>query len=192
MWPPTPPGAAIPVDTSRGGIAIAPDGQTAYVGGGPEGAGAVTQVDTATNSVEVGATIEGAGDPESIVVTPDQAPNAGFSASAAPAGEPSTLDASSSSSPVGSIARYAWDFGDGQTEATTTPSTRHVYAQPGTYDVRLTVTNTAGTSLTQVYTGQTVSREGGPAATTSHPVTVPPRARFPSRRSSTCASFMCV
>ncbi len=101
------PGAAIPVNTARGGIAIAPDGQTAYVGGNPEGGGTVTPIDTATNSVEVGATIEGAGDPESIVVTPDQAPTAGFTVSAAPAGEPSTLDASSSSSPVGSIARYA-------------------------------------------------------------------------------------
>jgi hypothetical protein len=41
------------------------------------------------------------------------------------------------------------------------------------------VTNTAGTSLTQVYTGQTVSREGGPAATTSHPVTVPAASPVP-------------
>jgi hypothetical protein len=73
---------------------------------------------------------------------------------------------------VGSVAGYQWDFGDGQSATTTTPGTTHVYAQPGAYTARLTVTNSAGTSLAQVFTGQTVSNQGGPQATTTHGLTV--------------------
>ena len=40
------------------------------------------------------------------------------------------------------------------------------------YTVRLTVTDSAGTSTAQVFTGQTVSRQGGPLATVTHVVTV--------------------
>ena len=47
-----------------------------------------------------------------------------------------------------------------------------MYAHPGSYTVRLTVTNSAGTSTTQVFTGQTVSNQGGPQATTTHTVAV--------------------
>ena len=68
---------------------------------------------------------------------------------------------------MGSIASYQWDFGDGQHATTTTPSTTHVYAAVGTYTARLTVTDTAGTSLAQVFTGQTVSLQGGPQASTT-------------------------
>ena len=42
----------------------------------------------------------------------------------------------------------------------------------------LTETDTAGTSTTRVFTGQTVSRNGGPSATTGHSVSVSPPLGF--------------
>ena len=52
--------------------------------------------------------------------------------------------------------------------------TTHVYAAPGTYTARLTVTDGAGSSLAQVFTGQTVSLQGSPQASTTSTVRVPP------------------
>ena len=64
-------------------------------------------------------------------------------------------------------------LGDGVTTATTTTATAtHSYVNPGTYTVTLTVTDSAGTSTAQVFTCQTVSRNGGPSATTSQLVTI--------------------
>jgi PKD repeat protein len=50
-----------------------------------------------------------------------------------------SFDSSASVDPDGSITQYAWDFGDGQTSTLANPS--HTYASPGTYPVRLTVTD---------------------------------------------------
>ena len=55
---------------------------------------------------------------------------------------------------------------------TATPTIFHVYAAPGSYPVTLTVTDSSGTSTTKVFTGQTMSRNGGPSATTTHTVTI--------------------
>ncbi|HZE64988.1 MAG TPA: Ig-like domain-containing protein [Sporichthyaceae bacterium] len=52
------------------------------------------------------------------------------------------LDASSSHDPQGPIAGYAWDFGDGSTGTGVNPV--HTYAEPGTYTLRLTVTDSGG------------------------------------------------
>ena len=58
-----------------------------------------------------------------------------------------TVDGSGSSDPDGAddIAGYAWDFDDTETATGATPSA-HTYAQAGTYDVTLTVTDKAGVS----------------------------------------------
>jgi PKD repeat protein len=45
-------------------------------------------------------------------------------------------------SSVGTTNTYLWDFGDGATATTASPS--HTYATPGGYNVSLTVTNSAG------------------------------------------------
>ena len=52
-------------------------------------------------------------------------------------GERALFDASASHDPDGVIARYYWDFGDGS--AAEGPVAAHVYAEPGTYSVRLSV-----------------------------------------------------
>ena len=54
-----------------------------------------------------------------------------------------TVDASASTDPDGTIASYDWDFGDGQVATTTEPVATHTF-EPGTYTVRLTVTDNDG------------------------------------------------
>ena len=54
------------------------------------------------------------------------------------------FDGSGSSDPDGSIASYAWDFGDTGTGSDPKPS--HTYAAAGTYSVQLTVTDNKGAS----------------------------------------------
>jgi YVTN family beta-propeller protein len=162
------PGTPLSV-TAPGSIAITPDGRTAYVIDSLN-SGTVTPIDLATNTP--GPAIAVGAFPSGVVVAPDQAPAAVFSTTPAAAGQSTTLDASGSSSPVGAIASYQWDFGDGHAQTTPTAMIAHAYVHPGVYTARLTVTNTAGTSTGEVFTGQTVSNHGGPQATTTRTVTI--------------------
>lgn len=58
-----------------------------------------------------------------------------------------TVDGSTSSDPDGTVAAYAWDFGDGATDTGATPGP-HTYATAGTYTVALTVTDNEGAQAT--------------------------------------------
>ncbi|WP_131106019.1 PKD domain-containing protein [Ornithinimicrobium sufpigmenti] len=53
-----------------------------------------------------------------------------------------SFDGSGSSDPDGTITAYAWTFGDGNTGTGVAP--RHTYAEPGTFQVTLTVTDEDG------------------------------------------------
>lgn len=54
-----------------------------------------------------------------------------------------TFDGTGSTDRDDSVSRYDWDFGDGAKGEGPTPT--HVYARPGVFDVRLTVTDASGT-----------------------------------------------
>ena len=61
---------------------------------------------------------------------------------------PVTFDASKSTDPEagagGGIAKYRWEFGDGTTEETTTPTVSHTYAGEGDTTVKVTVVDAQG------------------------------------------------
>jgi len=172
-------GPPIPLPVAPFGVTVAPDGATLFAaGGGP--AAAVIPIDVATGTARP--PIDVGGFAYDVAVAPDQAPTAAFSAAAAAPGAPTAFDASGSSSPLGSVVRYDWDFGDGGRASTAGPAVQHVYAAAGEYTVTLTVTNSAGTSLEQVFTGATVSRQGDPRARIAATVSVraePPAAGPP-------------
>lgn len=146
-------------------IAITPDGTLAYVGTSNN---AVVVIDLLTNTVNTVVPIAGGNLSRGISITPDQAPVASFTFTS-----PNTFDASNSVSPTGTIVNYLWNFGDGTTLSTTSPIVNHQYANFGTYTVTLTVTNSIGTSTTQIFTGQTLSRNGSALATITQSITIP-------------------
>ena len=114
-------GTPITVGTTPTQAAITPDGKFLYVAN--QGSASVTPITIATNTAGTAIPVGTAGGgPVGVAITPDQAPTASFSSVAEPAGLASSFDGSASSSPVGSIASYQWDFGDGQTTVTTAPT----------------------------------------------------------------------
>jgi DNA-binding beta-propeller fold protein YncE len=182
-------GSPFPTGSDPFGIAITPDGRRLYLGnqnsdsisGYTVGAEGVLTPLPGTPYPALG-TVAGSPFavgtlPKQIALTPDQGPVAAFTTSVAPAGSVSTFDGSPSSDPDGTVARYAWDFGDGSSSPNGGPSPAHTYATPGTYTVTLTVTDDEGCSTNRTFTGQTVGCNGGGAARVSHQVTVAGLAR---------------
>ena len=58
--------------------------------------------------------------------------------------KPVTFDASFSSDPDGMIVSYTWDFGDGTTLTTASPTTTHTFTNASIHEVHLTVTDNDG------------------------------------------------
>jgi YVTN family beta-propeller protein len=164
-------GPPIEVGAIPEGIAITPDGRFAYVTN--EGSESVSVIDTQTNHV-VGTPITVGAGPTGIAIAPDQPPVASFSDLGARArpGVPLTFSASASSDPDGSIARYAWQFGDGQSALEGGAAPSHTYAQPGTYQVKLTLTDNEDCSTALVFTGQTAACNGRPSASMTQAIEV--------------------
>jgi chitodextrinase len=77
-------------------------------------------------------------------------------------GDPVQVDGGSSTDPDGTIARYAWDFGDGT--SATGPVVGHIYDSAGVYTISLTVTDDGGRSVTTQATVSVWTRPSAPAA----------------------------
>lgn len=157
-------------------LSITADGKKVYVVN--KDSNDVTVFDTFssdTSTIAVGVS------PTMIGITPDQAPLANFVSSSS--NLTISLNASASNSPTGTIKDYFWDFGDGNTLHTANALTNHTYASNGNYLVTLTVTNTGGTSTSQIYSynsqnvnastySMPMTNNGGPTATISQFVSV--------------------
>ena len=114
----------------------------------------------------------------SVAITPDQAPTAHFTSTKH--GKKVVFDASGSTSPIGSIERYRWKFGDHHKKTTASPVVTHKYGEEfcgKDLHVQLKVTNTAGTSTKVTFTGKTVSNNGGLSAVCKHHLKLSSRCR---------------
>lgn len=177
-------GTLTPIDTSTDlagaqiagfngpeGVAVNPSGSRGYVAN--SGGGSVTPFETATNALLAAIPVGGA--PSGIAIVPDQPPTASFLVTPVQRRiqrHKLTFHASASKDPDGTIATYAWDFGDGKHAKGPEATRTHTYRRPGTYTVTLTVTDDEGCSTEFVFTGQTASCNGSAVATTSSAITV--------------------
>lgn len=107
-------------------------------------------------------------DPDAATPTGNTAPTAAFTHTKT--GLKVDVDGSGSTDADGTVASYAWQFGDAAGSTATGATASHTYSAPGTYTVRLTVTD-----------------DDGATATVTHDVTVnapavnaPPTAAFTS------------
>ncbi len=157
----------LPINAGAFWAVATPDSKTVYILN--EMNSFVVPIDTQTNTV--GVPFDGvAGSFQDMVISSDPAPIASFSSTVQLAGHSTSFNASASFSPIGTIASYAWDFGDGTAATTFSPFINHTYATPGNYTATLTVTNSSGTSTTQVFSSGFMSKNGGPVAVISHEV----------------------
>lgn len=152
------------------GVAIAPDGSRGYVVN--SGGGSVSVFDTATNALS--SSIPAGSAPAGIAIVPDQPPTASFLVTPQKRIVKRKLNfhGGASKDPDGTIATYAWEFGDGKHVKGSKATVTHNYKQPGTYTVTLTVTDNEGCSTELVYTGQTASCNGSAVATSTGTILV--------------------
>ena len=159
-------GTPIAVGSGPNAISVSPDGTAAYVVN--EGSNTVTPISTTSDTTAP--SVPTVNDPWDIAITPDQGPTAALTASTS--GATTSFDASGSVAGTTPIVSYAWNFGDGNTAMTTTPTESHTYSGSGTYTATVTETDAAGTSISQVFTGQTMSNNGTSDAEASAPVVI--------------------
>lgn len=112
--------------------------------------------------------------PFGVAFVPEPSPIADFFATPASPGNATSFNAQASLSPVGGFSNYAWDFGDGNIQNTTSSTINHVYNSSGPFNVILTVTTQFGTSNTVLFTGKTVSNDGQSFASVTKEVIIPP------------------
>jgi DNA-binding beta-propeller fold protein YncE len=161
--------ASLPLDSRPYDLAITPDGRSLYVAAGDLALFDLDATGLATPKSPAALDLVKA---NGVVVSPNQAPVARFEVAGATAGSAVVFDASSASDSDGSITRYDWDFGDGTTLPNGGPQVAHVYAQPGSYEVRLVVTDNEGASTLTTFTGTSVLGNGSPAAATSRVIQI--------------------
>ncbi len=152
------------------GVAIAPNGQQGYV---TDGTGSSVTVLDATRNAAVGSIGVGS-KPTAVAVVPDQGPVASLfvSPTLRRLKKRLTFHGAGSTDADGQITDYTWDFGDGGRVHGSKATRVHRYRKPGQYIVTLSVTDGEGCSTEQIYTGQTASCNGSPAAVLSSPIAV--------------------
>jgi DNA-binding beta-propeller fold protein YncE len=147
------PGAPLPTYGLGFTLALAPNGAHAYTA---EGGGTISTFDVGADGqlTAHGAPQPVAGGSVAVVVAPSQPASAAFGAQSGAPGKPTSFDASGSTDPDGSVARYDWDFGDGTTLADGGPNPSHAYSRAGTYTVTLRLTDDQGCSGALTWGGQ--------------------------------------
>lgn len=155
-------GTSIPAGGGQRSVAVSPDGKSVAVFA--PNSNNWLLIDTATAAVA--ATYPSGGTYGVAAFLPDVAPEAAFTASGLVPQSATAFDASSSITPSGEIATYSWDFGDGHSSITTTPTVSHTYAAPGSYTVSLQEATTAGTTVgtPSRYLGRSALITGRPTA----------------------------
>jgi YVTN family beta-propeller protein len=129
------PVVTFPLGFSAIDMAVTPDGTRAVLSTSQEDR--IAFIDLASGRLYSGPKelIAGGG----VAIRPAQPPVPAFAVAPGVSGEATKFDASSSSG--GPIVRYDWDFGDGGSAPDGGSKLSHVYAAPGTYQAKLTVTN---------------------------------------------------
>jgi YVTN family beta-propeller protein len=167
--------ALVPLGTIKGAgeaefAALTPDGRRGFVSHFSEGA---VQMFDPLGVQLLGDPIPTGDGASGLAAVPNQPPVAAFSAPVRiRPGVATTFDAAGSTDPDGSVAGFAWGFGDGATAAVPAPQVSHAFARPGLYDVTLTVTDNEGCSAAYVFTGQTAYCNGSPVAVKTMQVSV--------------------
>jgi 6-phosphogluconolactonase (cycloisomerase 2 family) len=169
-----PDGTLTPIDSiaagdQPNGLALAPDGKNLYTAAGDSQdlfAFAVAEDGTlVSNGPPADLPPAGYSDFQSVAMGASQPPVAAVTAKAGEDGV--TFDASTSTDPDGTVASYAWNFGDGKTETTTVPTVTHAYEQAGGYTATVTLTDDEGCSSALIYTGQATLCNGSGVAVKS-------------------------
>jgi 6-phosphogluconolactonase (cycloisomerase 2 family) len=154
------------------GIQFAPDGRHLYVGDFFFDKVTGFRVSVGGKLTEIQTVDSGGPDPHWIAVLPNRGPVAAFTARPRSTGHASSFDGGASADRDGQVARYDWDFGDGTSLPDGGPKPQHTYQVPGTYRVRLTVTDNERCSTRLIYTGQMPLCLGSSAAITTRTLTV--------------------
>jgi YVTN family beta-propeller protein len=152
-------------------VALTPDARQGYVSENDRGSVAALSLLDNRLLGSIPTAGDEAGQP---AVVPNQPPVAAF----APVLKrirpdvPGELTAAASTDPDGTVATYAWEFGDRQTATVPAPVVKHVFRHPGKFQVTLTLTDAEGCSTALLFTGQTVSCNGSGAAAVTETVAV--------------------
>jgi YVTN family beta-propeller protein len=162
--------APLPIPAEMEFLAVTPDGKRLLIE--QDEPGQLSFLDTATNQLVGPPVIYGERDGQ-VAAVPDQSPGAAlsFKGRARP-GVPYSLDGTGSADSDGTVAGWAWDFGDEKTAAETKPVVSHSFKKPGKYQVTLKVTDNEGCSGALVFTGQTASCNSSAASTVTKTVKV--------------------
>ncbi|KQR53546.1 cell surface protein [Leifsonia sp. Leaf336] len=152
-------------DFGDGSLATGPTASHTYLQGGSYNVTlTVTDNQGATNTTSQGVSV--------VAPPPNQPPVAAFTSSSTYLA--ASFDGTTSSDPDGTVASWAWDFGDGSTGTGSTAT--HTYASAGTFQVKLTVTD-----------------DKGAQTSVTNPITVvanqPPVAAFTSSATNLAATF---